>query len=417
MARRARRREAEVDPVQPFRPAVAGRLAELAPLVLAQLDAATDRMVEVLLRTEPAYRELADTAGDELRAAVRGNVERGMRALIGSAPCDGRGGRAAAREVGRRRAAQGFPLEAVLRAYRLGGQVTWEALLTAARQANGGDDPLLLEVAGSVWRTNDRECAEVAEGYREEQRRLVAADEEARRRALDALLDGRGDAAALRAHAELLGLPIRGRLLVVVAMPAADGVRPLSESPLGVRGVRAVWGARGEAQVAVVSLGFRRLSDVVARLEVLAGGPVGVSGVVEGVADVAEAFRLAKSAVRTLPAGVPRVATIDERLPEALLSNSPEIQSRLIGQSFGGLLDLPDEERDVLLGTLAAFLAADGSPTRAADALYCHRNTVMHRLRRIETVTGRKVTDPRSRLLWQLALLSTGHRAPASRSA
>ena len=64
----------------------------------------------------------------------------------------------------------------------------------------------------------------------------------------------------------------------------------------------------------------------------------------------------------------------------------------------------------MLLDTLAAFLASDGSPTRAADELYCHRNTVMHRLRRIESVTGRKVTDPRSRLLWQLALLGTAAR-------
>lgn len=405
--------------MQPFRPAVAARLAELAPLVLAQLEAVTDRMVEVLLRTEPAYRELSAAVGEDVRATVRSSVERGMRTLTGSAPRDGRRGRSAAREVGRRRAAQGFPLEAVLRAYRLGGQVTWEALLTAAREANGGDDPLLLEVAGSVWRTNDRECAEVAEGYREEQRRLAAVDDEGRRRALDALLDGRGDSAVLRAHAELLGLPARGRLLVAVAMPGAGGAPALGhpETALGVRGVRAVWGVRGESQVAVVSLAFRRAADVVARLEALAGGPVGVSGVVEGVPAVAEAFRLAKIAVRTLPAGVPRVATIDERLPEALLSNSPEIQSRLVGQSFGGLLDLPDDERAVLLDTLAAFLDADGSPTRAADALYCHRNTVMHRLRRIESVTGRKVTDPRSRLLWQLALLSTGHRAPATRSA
>jgi DNA-binding PucR family transcriptional regulator len=67
----------------------------------------------------------------------------------------------------------------------------------------------------------------------------------------------------------------------------------------------------------------------------------------------------------------------------------------------------------VLLDTLAALLAADGSPTRAADELYCHRNTVMHRLRRIETVTGRKLTDPRARLQWQLALLGTDHRRPA----
>ena len=70
-----------------------------------------------------------------------------------------------------------------------------------------------------------------------------------------------------------------------------------------------------------------------------------------------------------------------------------------------------------LLDTLAAFLATDGSPTRAADELYCHRNTVMHRLRRIEQVTGRKVADPRARLQWQLALLGAQHGRPTQRSA
>ena len=59
---------------------------------------------------------------------------------------------------------------------------------------------------------------------------------------------------------------------------------------------------------------------------------------------------------------------------------------------------------------------ASGSPTRAADELYCHRNTVMHRLRRIESVAGRKLTDPRARLLWQLALLGTGHHDAGHRS-
>jgi hypothetical protein len=32
-------------------------------------------------------------------------------------------------------------------------------------------------------------------------------------------------------------------------------------------------------------------------------------------------------------------------------------------------------------------------------------------------VTGHKMTDPRSRLLWQLALLGTEHRRPAQRTA
>jgi len=223
----------------------------------------------------------------------------------------------------------------------------------------------------------------------------------------------------VRTASELLAVPLDGRLVAVVALPGQDGVAAL-DSPTAAllkRGVRSVSGARNETQVGIVALGALPGCEVMTWLRAMATGPVGVSAVVEGAAAAGSAYRLAETAARTLPEGSTRVVTIDERLPEALLSNSPEISSRLVGQSLGGLLELPDDEREVLLDTLAAFLASDGSPTRAADELYCHRNTVMHRLRRIESVTGRKVTDPRSRLLWQLALLGTHHRRPVKRSA
>lgn len=405
--------------MQAFRPEVAARLAELAPVLNARLDAMTDRMVEVLLRTEPAYRQLAAFGADDLRASTRANLAMGVRALAGPRGASA-GSVPGAKEVGRRRAAQGIPLEAVLRAYRLGGQVTWEELLAVSRDTCGGQDPLLLEVAGSVWRTNDLHCAAAAEGYREEERRLAAVDEAARQHVLHGLLEGRGgDPVFLRTASELLGMPLSGRLVVVVAPPDAAGEPTLTEpGPVLLRrGVRSVWGARSGAQVGVVALGASCERDVRRWLEELARGPVGVSAVVEGAAAAAGAYRLAETAARTLPAGVRRVVPIDERLPEALLSNSPEISSRLVGQSLGRLLELPEEERAVLLETLAAFLAADGSPTRAADELYCHRNTVMHRLRRIESVTGRKLTDPRSRLLWQLALLGAQQDWTARRPA
>lgn len=406
--------------MQRFRPQVAARLAELAPVLLDQLDAMTDRMLDVLQRTEPAYRELLGHSEQEMRTSARGNLERGMRMLLGAASGNGLSSRRDAREVGRRRASQGVPLEAVLRAYRLGGQVTWEALLRVARSGNHEHDTLLLEVAGSVWRTNDAECAAVAEGYREEQRRLAGVDDGARQHVLDGLLDGRGgDPAFVRTASELLAVPLEGRLLAVVALPGPDG-RPAIDLPhatLLKRGVRSVWGTRSGAQVGIVALGRKSGFEVMSWLQSAASGPVGVSAVVDGAAEAGAAYRMAETAARTLPAGTRRVVSIDERLPEALMSNSPEISSRLVGQSLGGLLELPADEQDVLLGTLAAFLAADGSPTRAADELYCHRNTVMHRLRRIESVTGRKVTDQRSRLLWQLALLGTDHGPPAQRSA
>jgi hypothetical protein len=325
-----------------------------------------------------------------------------------------------AREVGRRRAAQGIPLEAVLRAYRLGGQVTWEALLKVSAQAGGRHDTLLLQVAGTVWRINDGECAALAEGYRDEQRRLAGVDEETRRRVLDGLLDGRGDDPSfVRSAADVLAMSLDGRLMAVVALPAENGEPGLDGvGPELLRhGVRSVWGTRSGAQVGLIALGNLGPAEVRGRLEALTTGPVGVSAPVDGAGAISSAYRLAETAARTLPRTTRRVVTIDERLPEALLSNSPEISSRLVGQTLGGLLALPAEEREVLLDTLAAFLASDGSPTRAADELYCHRNTVMHRLRRIEQVTGRKVADPRARLQWQLALLGAQHGRPAQRSA
>jgi hypothetical protein len=410
--------------VQPFRPEVASRLGDLAPLLLDELDAMTDRMIELLLRSEPAYGELVDAGAADFRRSIRANLELGVTYLIGAAVGTGRASLAGAREVGRRRAVQGIPLEAVLRAYRLGGQITWETLLAVSRAGGHQHDALLLEVAGSVWRTNDAECSAVAEGYREEQHRLDGVDDQARQQVLDGLLDGRGgDPAFVRSASSRLAVPLTGRLVVVVALPASedDDVPDAPCAALLRRGVRSVWGTRSGARVGVVALGPLPVGDVLAWLRTETCGPVGVSSVVDDAAAVGCAYRLAETAARTLPAGARRVVTIDERLPEALLSNSPEISSRLVGQTLGGLLALPEEERAVLLDTLAAFLASDGSPTRAADELYCHRNTVMHRLRRIESVTGRKLTDPRSRLLWQLALLdSEGELAgarPARRSA
>ncbi|RBY87325.1 CdaR family transcriptional regulator [Blastococcus sp. TF02A-26] len=396
---------------------VADRLSQIAPQMFDQVDAMVDRMVDVLLRTEPAYREL-DLV--ELRRSSRAGLAGGVRSLVGLAGGTSEVHCSEAREVGRRRAAQGIPLEAVLRAYRLGGQITWETLLAVARDSGAANDTLLVEVAGSVWRTNDVECAALAEGYREEQRRMDSVDEAARSHVLDGLLEGRGgDPAFVRAASELLGMPLAGRLLAVVAIPDQEGAASLVDPAGGLlrRGVRSVWGERSGAQVGVVALGTRRSTDVLGWLRAMAAGPVGVSAEVEGAAGVATAYRLADTAARTLPVGTRQVVTIDDRLPEALLSNSPEISSRLVGQSLGGLLELPEDEQAVLLETLAAFLAADGSPTRAADELYCHRNTVMHRLRRIESVTGRKVTDPRARLLWQLALLIAPQLQTAARPA
>ena len=81
-----------------------------------ELEDMTDRMLDVLLRSEPAYRELL-VSEEELRASTRRNLENGLQTLIAGWTDHADGTRAGARAVGRRRAAQGVPLEAVLRAH------------------------------------------------------------------------------------------------------------------------------------------------------------------------------------------------------------------------------------------------------------------------------------------------------------
>jgi DNA-binding PucR family transcriptional regulator len=79
----------------------------------------------------------------------------------------------------------------------------------------------------------------------------------------------------------------------------------------------------------------------------------------------------------------------------------------VVRTALGGLLDLPAADRETLLTTLEELLANGGSPTHAAAALFCHRNTVIYRMRRIEAATGRSIGDPRDRLLLTLGVMAT----------
>jgi DNA-binding PucR family transcriptional regulator len=56
--------------------------------------------------------------------------------------------------------------------------------------------------------------------------------------------------------------------------------------------------------------------------------------------------------------------------------------------------ELRPDDRDVLLETLEAWRDNDGSANGAGAKLFCHPNTVRPRLRRIEPLTGRSLSDP-----------------------
>ncbi len=84
--------------------------------------------------------------------------------------------------------------------------------------------------------------------------------------------------------------------------------------------------------------------------------------------------------------------------------SSPALAEALADRVLGPLDRLDPADRDVIVETLTAWLDADGSAQRAGARLYCHRNTVLNRLRRFEQLTGRCLTRPRDAVEISLAL-------------
>ncbi|WP_067491209.1 PucR family transcriptional regulator [Actinomadura hibisca] len=332
---------------------------------------------------------------EDLWQVAHTGLGHGMTAILD--PGAGRADLSWARELGRRRAEQGQPLDLLLRSYRLAGRVFWEAVVEIVAQDDPAYVPVLVRHAGRTWHTIDEQSSAAAAAYHRTEYDLLRRSEERVQAVVDALLDGRGAEGGTPAAApEILGLPARGRYAVVVLGPAA--VRPPDAA-----GARCLWRTRADGtQVALVALGAASLDELAAALRPHVRVPAGISPVVDTLAELGTARWLAELALRTCRPG--EIALLDRCLPDALVISQPRLAGRLGRSVLGPLLDLDDAYREVLLTTLATWLECEGSASRAATRLYCHHNTVLNRLRRVERLTGRMLSDPNALVELVLAL-------------
>ncbi|GGW20721.1 hypothetical protein GCM10018980_73390 [Streptomyces capoamus] len=100
-----------------------------------------------------------------------------------------------------------------------------------------------------------------------------------------------------------------------------------------------------------------------------------------------------------------------------LLSDQPDVRS-FISAAIGPVLDYDEQQYTDLVATLEAYFASASSPSRAAEVLHVHPNTVSRRLERITELLGEGWQKPSRALQVQLALqlqrtraLLTGDRA------
>ncbi|GAB2859848.1 helix-turn-helix domain-containing protein [Streptomyces deserti] len=422
-------------------------LHRAARVLLADLPQLTDRLIAALQEQEPAYRAALESDP----AGIWQEVHRSLRHSVFSL-LDPRGTRDAARRcswrIGATRAEQGLPLDALLHAFRLGGSLVWQGLVDETVRTAPEDVRLLVHVASDVWDFVDEHCTLVADAYRQAERQLAWRRENRVRLLATALLDGTSRIADLPEAAQALDLPEHGRYVVVAVAGADPGG---ADRAALVPGKRAYWHTGVDTDYGIVLVNDSHNDnhkennhdkykennkdkhndrhngdhhgrhngdhhgdkdhdgegDRAAPPRPVPGPRIGVGSAVDGLAAVGEARRLADTALSLCPAGGGTVRLTDH-LPEALVVSCPELGAALADRLLGPLAHLEPADAEVLLDTLATWLACDGSAQRASRRLYCHRNTVLNRLRRYEHLTGRSLSRPSD--LVEVALALAAHR-------
>ena len=377
--------------------------AVLASALLDRLPALTDELLKHVLEQGDIRGKQSDIYGDDCLVPLddlHRSLQDNLTFIFSNLGRPAAYNLAGPRRTGRRRAEQGAPLAAVQSSYQLGFRFMWDTLVAEAHHTGIVSDADLVDIASEVWMLNTLFITELATAYRDALTEQLLCQDQERSALVEALLEGRiADTATVWEAADLLGLPYQGVFVVVAAeVPAvARHALPRVQSRLQVREIGSAWRLLPEFQVGIVSL--RAPRNIPALVEILRAGAVarvGVSPVYTGLERTSQALHLARIALASSPAGNPMVNVFDDAPLPVLVVSSPTTSYRVAKTILGPLLEMNLDERDMLLNTLAAYFAFQGSAVEAGKHLYCHPNTVRHRLHRIERQTGRSLQDPRS---------------------
>ncbi len=230
---------------------------------------------------------------------------------------------------------------------------------------------------------------------------------------LDGLLKNEPDP-SLPARAAALGWSADAGVIVLVGSPPEEPVEDSLRRAAHLHRIDVLSGVHGRtlvviagaATVASTSPAPRPLDHarIVRALEPHFGpGPLVLAGPAVGFVEASTHAIAARTAWQVAPAWptAPRPVAAEELLPERAMAGEPGARAALVRETYGRLRDADP----VLITTAAVFLEQTGSLEGTARALIVHVNTVRHRMRRIEQVTGRSPTDPRDALALRLGLL------------
>lgn len=313
-----------------------------------------------------------------------------------------------------RRVHQGVPLNALLHAYRLWGEVAWEEIVAETESDDSAARDAAMRMAGRLIQQLNLVSTELTRGYLTEMEG-VRSDRDALRRELVEVLigspEGRDRAVRL---ADALSVTLAPRFVAIVAALGPGAAEPsrlaraatnrralaIAQHVVESRVPHTLVTLRHEHLIVLVPGSVPRDGESEAVAQLLAGelGPlgfvVGVGGFHHAPEDVRASYREAVDAldIAATTGELGRPVEFERILVDAILRGSP-LSERLVAAVLGPLRH-HDERGGELEATLTAYIDSGFSVARSARQLNAHANTVVYRLQKIHEVCGRDPRDP-----------------------
>lgn len=355
-----------------------------------------EAIVDAVHQQVPVYAALDDSRLPEVRAIAAWGLERLLHlwatdSTLGPADLRRLRGIAAAR------AADGRPVQAVLRAYRVAATVLTDEIAARSRGLAAVDGFALTRMLLTAL---DTLSEEMTTAYAATSEDLAADRDRALRLLLDDLIAGRhASVGAVADRSARLGVQLPDPYCLLVAEPigaersdmALDAATGLVDALAGPGGeVASPATVRGSRAVLLLPVdAAARVGDVLAAR---AWRGCAITG--ESLDRVAVAHRLAADALDTAPAHAHRpgrVLTDADAHVLALLAGHPAAVPEHVARVVLG--PLTDPGRRHLMEALTAYIDT-GSANAAARALHLHAQSLRYRLRRIHALTSRDPRDP-----------------------
>ena len=370
------------------------QIVEIQTALLKRCDALGAIVADTVWRGVDCYADTGQIPKDELIADCRTAFRRIFEALNAATPFSTEH----PTRVGVARARAGIPLPAMLEAFGIAGRLARGEIADLATARPDLSREAFMRISERYWLAQDAYTDAMADAYRDTMSRKIL-DQAAERAALvEALIDGRiVEQADIFEIAQMLKLPVRGPYVAVAAECASLGRSALIgiEAKLNSLEIASAWRLLPDVELGLVYVRDDAMLDILKKtLARLAVNRIGLSSPFDDLRSTPQGVKYARIALSVEPRDGTLLATFEATPLSIAAVSAPDVMKQVSSAVLAGFADFDERERAVLFTTFRVWADAGGSIGDAAQRLHCHANTVRHRLRRVEEVTGKSLGRP-----------------------